>query len=181
MDQSMEDRKSDDKPKLQLEASRDGSGGGKTTVSSKADGDSDSIINLATEEARRLGHNFVGTEMLLVALIRCSSGIAPRVLEELGVSAKDARAEMEAIIGRGSGFAAVEIPFTPRAKRVLELSWDEAKQLGHIHIGTEHLLQGIAREGEGVASRILEKLGVASDSIRKQVQQHLLKQELSND
>lgn len=143
MEPNMDERKSDDEPKLQPEASKGGSGGGKTAIGAGTGGDSDNVPNLAQEEARRLGHNFIGTEMLLVALIRCRSGIAPGVLSALGVTVEDARAEMESIIGRGSGFVAVEIPFTPRAKRVLEFSWDEARQLGHNYIGSEHLLLGI--------------------------------------
>ena len=88
---------------------------------------------------RRLGHNFVGTEQILLGLIGEGTGIGPKVLKSMGVNLKDARVEVEKIIGRGSGFVAVEIPFTPRAKRVLELSLEEARQLGHNYIGTEHL------------------------------------------
>ena len=88
------------------------------------------VVMLAQEEARRLGHNFVGTEQILLGLIGESTGIAAKVLKSMGVSRKDARVEVEKIIGRGSGFVAVEIPFTPRAKRVLELSLEEARQLG---------------------------------------------------
>ena len=88
------------------------------------------VVMLAQEEARRLGHNFVGTEQILLGLIGESTGIAAKVLKSMGVSLKDARVEVEKIIGRGSGFVAVEIPFTPRAKRVLELSLEEARQLG---------------------------------------------------
>ena len=111
------------------------------------------VIMLAQEEARRLGHNFVGTEQILLGLIGEGTGIAAKTLKGMGVNLKEARTEVEKIIGRGSGFVAVEIPFTPRAKRVLELSWDEARQLGHNYIGTEHLLLGLVREGEGVARR----------------------------
>ena len=115
---------------------------------------------LAQEEARRLGHNFVGTEQILLGLIGEGTGVAAKVLKSLGVNLKDSRIEVEKIIGRGSGFVAVEIPFTPRAKRVLELSLEEARQLGHNYIGTEHLLLGLIREGEGVAARVLENLGI---------------------
>ena len=118
------------------------------------------VIMLAQEEARRLGHNFVGTEQILLGLIGEGTGIGPKVLKSMGVNLKDARVEVEKIIGRGSGFVAVEIPFTPRAKRVLELSLEEARQLGHNYIGTEHLLLGLIREGEGVAARVLENLSV---------------------
>ncbi len=127
------------------------------------------VIMLAQEEARRLGHNFVGTEQVLLGLIGEGTGVAAKALKSMGVTLKDARAEVEKIIGRGSGFVAVEIPFTPRAKRVLELSWDEARQLGHNYIGTEHLLLGLIREGEGVAARVLENLGVDLNKIRTNV------------
>ena len=127
------------------------------------------VIMLAQEEARRLGHNFVGTEQILLGLIGEGTGIAAKTLKSMGVNLKDARVEVEKIIGRGSGFVAVEIPFTPRAKRVLELSWDEARQLGHNYIGTEHLLLGLIREGEGVAARVLENLGVDLNKVRSNV------------
>ena len=127
------------------------------------------VIMLAQEEARRLGHNFVGTEQILLGLIGEGTGVAAKVLKSMGVNLKDARVEVEKIIGRGSGFVAVEIPFTPRAKRVLELSLEEARQLGHNCIGTEHLLLGLIREGEGVAARVLENLGVDLAKVRTQV------------
>jgi ATP-dependent Clp protease ATP-binding subunit ClpC len=127
------------------------------------------VIMLAQEEARRLGHNFVGTEQILLGLIGEGTGIAAKVLKSMGVNLKDARVEVEKIIGRGSGFVAVEIPFTPRAKRVLELSLEEARQLGHNYIGTEHLLLGLIREGEGVAARVLENLALDLSKIRTQV------------
>nr|YP_009395668.1 Clp protease ATP binding subunit [Vertebrata isogona]ARW64473.1 Clp protease ATP binding subunit [Vertebrata isogona] len=131
------------------------------------------VIMLAQEEARRLGHNFVGTEQILLGLIGEGTGIAAQVLKSMNVNLKDARIEVEKIIGRGSGFVAVEIPFTPRAKRVLELSLEEARQLGHNYIGTEHLLMGLVREGEGVAARVLENLSVSVASIRTEVIQML--------
>ena len=124
---------------------------------------------LAQEEARRLGHNFVGTEQILLGLIGEGTGVAAKVLKSLGVNLKDSRIEVEKIIGRGSGFVAVEIPFTPRAKRVLELSLEEARQLGHNYIGTEHLLLGLIREGEGVAARVLENLSIDLTKVRTQV------------
>lgn len=157
------------------------------------------VVMLAQEEARRLGHNFVGTEQILLGLIGESTGIAAKVLKSMGVSLKDARVEVEKIIGRGSGFVAVEIPFTPRAKRVLELSLEEARQLGiifslvashwllrstvaagvsdsmrfavagHNYIGTEHILLGLLREGEGVAARVMETLGADPTKIRTAV------------
>ena len=127
------------------------------------------VIMLAQEEARRLGHNFVGTEQVLLGLIGEGTGVAAKTLKTMGVTLKDARVEVEKIIGRGSGFVAVEIPFTPRAKRVLELSLDEARQLGHNYIGTEHLLLGLIREGDGVAARVLENLGVDLNKVRSNV------------
>lgn len=127
------------------------------------------VIMLAQEEARRLGHNFVGTEQILLGLIGEGTGVAAKTLKSMGVNLKDARVEVEKIIGRGSGFVAVEIPFTPRAKRVLELSWDEARQFGHNYIGTEHLLLGLIREGEGVAARVLDNLGVDLAKVRQHI------------
>ncbi|VAI15170.1 unnamed protein product [Triticum turgidum subsp. durum] len=127
------------------------------------------VIMLAQEEARRLGHNFVGTEQVLLGLVGEGTGIAAKVLKSMGINLKDARVEVEKIIGRGNGFVAVEIPFTPRAKRVLELSLEEARQLGHNYIGSEHLLLGLLREGEGVAARVLESLGADPSNIRTQV------------
>ena len=127
------------------------------------------VIMLAQEEARRLGHNFVGTEQILLGLIGEGTGVAAKTLKSMGVNLKDARIEVEKIIGRGSGFVAVEIPFTPRAKWVLELSWDEARQFGHNYIGTEHLLLGLIREGEGVAARVLDNLGVDLAKVRQHI------------
>lgn len=127
------------------------------------------VVMLAQEEARRLGHNFVGTEQILLGCISEGSGIAAKVLKSMGVTMKEARAEVEKIIGRGSGFVAVEIPFTPRAKKTLELALEEARNLGHSYIGTEHILLGLLREGEGVAARVLQTLGADPDKIRQQV------------
>jgi len=127
------------------------------------------VIMLAQEEARRLGHNFVGTEQILLGLIGEGSGVGPKILKSMGVKLKDARIEVEKIIGRGSGFVAVEIPFTPRAKRCLELSLEEARQLGHNYIGTEHLLLGLIVEGEGVAARVLEQLDVNLSKLRTEI------------
>ena len=128
------------------------------------------VIMLAQEEARRLGHNFVGTEQILLGLIGEGTGVAAKVLKSLGVNLKDSRIEVEKIIGRGSGFVAVEIPFTPRAKRVLELSLEEARQLGHNYIGTEHLLLGlITLEDYSVAACVLENLNIDLTKVRPQV------------
>lgn len=127
------------------------------------------VIMLAQEEARRLGHNFVGTEQILLGLIGEGTGIAAKTLKQMGVNLKDARIEVEKIIGRGSGFVAVEIPFTPRAKKILEFAWEEARELGHNYIGTEHLLLGLIHESEGIASKVLENLGVSFDKIRENI------------
>ena len=127
------------------------------------------VIMLAQEEARRLGHNFVGTEQILLGLIGEGTGVAAKVLKSADINLKDARIEVEKIIGRGSGFVAVEIPFTPRARRVLELSLEEARKLGHDYIGTEHLLLGMIREGEGVAARVMEIMGAELPKIRTAV------------
>lgn len=125
-------------------------------------------IMLAQEEARRLGHNFVGTEQLLLGLI--AVGPSAAVLKSLGVTLKDARVEVEKIIGRGSGFVAIEIPFTPRAKRMLDLAYRESQTLGHDHISPLHLLLGMVAEPEGVAMRVLvEKLGVDRHRLRSGV------------
>ncbi|HEY9635494.1 MAG TPA: ATP-dependent Clp protease ATP-binding subunit [Coleofasciculaceae cyanobacterium] len=131
------------------------------------------VIRLAQEEARRLGHNFVGTEQILLGLIGEGNGVAAKVLQSLGVSLKDAREEIEKIIGRGVGFVAVEIPFTPRSKRVLELSLEESRSFGQDYVGTEHLLLGLIRDGEGVAARVLLNLGVDSTEVRTKVIQML--------
>ncbi|MEM9276379.1 MAG: Clp protease N-terminal domain-containing protein, partial [Cyanobacteria bacterium P01_F01_bin.143] len=134
------------------------------------------VIMLAQEESRRLGHNFVGTEQILLGLIGEGTDVAATVLKSQGVNLQNARIEVEKIIGRGSVFVAVEIPFTSRAKRVLELSIEEARQLGHNYIGTEHLLLGIIREGEGVAARVLENLANHNlSNIRTQILQILNK------
>ncbi|HEY9674563.1 MAG TPA: ATP-dependent Clp protease ATP-binding subunit [Waterburya sp.] len=127
------------------------------------------VIRLSQEEARRLGHNFVGTEQILLGLIGEGNGVAAQVLHSLGVTLKAAREEVEKIIGRGVGFVAVEIPFTPRSKRVLELSLEESRSFGGNYIDTEHLLLALLRDGEGVASRVLLNLGINSKEIRTKV------------
>lgn len=127
------------------------------------------VIMLAQEEARRLGHNFVGTEQLLLGLIGEGTGVAAKVLSNFGVTLKDGRIEVEKIIGRGSGFTPVEIPFTPRVKRVLEASLDEARKLDHNYIGTEHLILGLLQDAEGVAAKVLDNLGVDRAKVRNEV------------
>jgi ATP-dependent Clp protease ATP-binding subunit ClpC len=127
------------------------------------------VVMLAQEESRRLGHNFVGTEQILLGLIGEGAGVATKVLKSMGVNLKDARMEVERIIGRGSGFVAVEIPFTPRAKRVLEMAIEEARDLGHSYIGTEHILLALLEEEDGVATRVLENLGVDLSKVRSEI------------
>jgi ATP-dependent Clp protease ATP-binding subunit ClpC len=127
------------------------------------------VIRLAQEEARRLGHNFVGTEQILLGLIGEGNGVAAKVLHSLGITLKAVREEVEKIIGRGVGFVAVEIPFTPRSKRVLELSLEESRTLGQDYVGTEHILLGLIRDGEGVAAKVLLNLGVNSTEVRTKV------------
>ena len=126
------------------------------------------VVHLAQEEARRLGHNFVGTEQILIALI-IHGGRLGLVLLQFGIPLDWVRQKVEAIIGRGSGLVAPEIPFTPRAKRVLELSWDESRQLGHNFIGVEHLMLGLLREGGGVAYRVLNDEGINFEKLRSAI------------
>lgn len=126
------------------------------------------VIDLAQKEARRLGHNSVGTEQIFIALILSGGRLKP-VFEKFGMNVEWARGEVEKLIGRGSGFVAVEIPFTPRAKRVLELSWDEARQLGHNFIAPEHVMLGLLRDGEGVAGRVLKDEGINTERLRKAI------------
>jgi ATP-dependent Clp protease ATP-binding subunit ClpC len=127
------------------------------------------VVVLAQEEARMLDHGYIGTEHLLLGLIREGDGVAARVLESLGISLPAARQEVEQIIGPGQQPPAGHIPFTPRAKKVLELSLREALQLGHHHVGTEHLLLGLIREGDGVAAQVMVKLGADLNRVRQQV------------
>ncbi|MBD1217491.1 MAG: ATP-dependent Clp protease ATP-binding subunit [Aphanizomenon sp.] len=131
------------------------------------------VIMLAQEEARRLGHNFVGTEQILLGLMGEGTGVAAKVLAELGVTLKEARREVEKIIGRGSGFVPPEIPFTPKVKSLFEQSFREAHGLGHNYINTEHLLLGLTEAGEGVAAKVLQNLGVDLPVIRATVMNRL--------
>ena len=124
------------------------------------------VVMLAQEEARRLGHNFVGTEQILLGLLGEETGVAAKVLTEMGVTLKDARREVEKIIGRGSGFVPPEIPFTPKVKNLFEQSFKEARSLGHNYIGTEHLLLGLTEAGEGVAAKVLQNLDVDLKQLR---------------
>ncbi|WIM99797.1 ATP-dependent Clp protease ATP-binding subunit [Actinoplanes oblitus] len=127
------------------------------------------VVVLAQEEARMLNHNYIGTEHLLLGLIHEGEGVAAKALESLGVSLQGVRQQVEEIIGQGQQSPSGHIPFTPRAKKVLELSLREALQLGHNYIGTEHILLGLIREGEGVAAQVLVKLGADLSRVRQQV------------
>lgn len=131
------------------------------------------VLTLAQEEAAEFNHNYIGTEHLLLGLVRESDGVAARVLETLGVQLSQIRSAVEYVIGRGESAVAGERELTARAKRVLELAIDEARDLQHQYIGTEHLLLGLLREGEGVAAGILEGLGVGLPQVRTEVVQLL--------
>jgi ATP-dependent Clp protease ATP-binding subunit ClpC len=131
------------------------------------------VVVLAQEEARMLNHNYIGTEHILLGLIHEGEGVAAKGLESLGISLEGVRAQVEEIIGQGQQAPSGHIPFTPRAKKVLELSLREALQLGHNYIGTEHILLGLIREGEGVAAQVLVKLGADLNRVRQQVIQLL--------
>ena len=131
------------------------------------------VVVLAQEEARMLNHNYIGTEHILLGLIHEGEGVAAKALESLGISLDAVRQQVEEIIGQGQQAPSGHIPFTPRAKKVLELSLREALQLGHNYIGTEHILLGLIREGEGVAAQVLVKLGADLNRVRQQVIQLL--------
>lgn len=131
------------------------------------------VVVLAQEEARLLNHNYIGTEHLLLGLIHEAEGVAAKTLEQLGISLQAVRAKVEAIIGEGSGAPSGHIPFTPRSKKVLELSLREALTLGHNYIGTEHILLGLIREGEGVGAQVLVDLGAELSTVRHEVIQQL--------
>ncbi len=124
------------------------------------------VIMLAQEESRRLGHNFVGSEMILLGLIGEGTSLAATALKQAGVTKPAARAGVEKVIGRGTGFVAVEIPFTPRAKRVLEASWNFARKTDCNYIGPEHLLAGVLTEHESVAVRALYEISISLESVQ---------------
>ncbi|MGH2768871.1 MAG: Clp protease N-terminal domain-containing protein, partial [Actinomycetota bacterium] len=131
------------------------------------------VVVLAQEEARHLNHNYIGTEHILLGLISEGEGVGAQALRALGFSLEAVRSQVGDIIGTGSSSPQGHIPFTPRAKKVLEISLREMHQLGHNHIGTEHILLGIIREGEGVAAQVLERMGAELERVRQQVIQLL--------
>src|SRR5690349_6495547 len=127
------------------------------------------VVVLAQEEARMLNHNYIGTEHILLGLIHEGEGVASKALESLGISLESVREQVQEIIGQGQQAPSGHIPFTPRAKKVLELSLREALQLGHNYIGAEHILLGLVREGESTAAQMLIKLGADLSRVRQQV------------
>lgn len=131
------------------------------------------VLVLAQDEARSLNHNYIGTDHILLGLLHEGEGVAAQALIALGVSLEDARSQIEMLIGRGEAEPTGHIPFTPRAKKVQELALRESLQLGHSYIGTEHLLLGLVREGEGIGAQVLAKLGVELTRVREQVIQIL--------
>lgn len=131
------------------------------------------VLTLAQEEAQRLQHNYIGTEHLLLGLVREGEGLAAKVLNTMDVDLDVARDKVEAIIGRGKRTVFGEIGLTPRAKKVIELAVDEARRLNHHYVGTEHLLLGLLREGSGIGAGVLEDLGVSLNRARQEVMQAL--------
>jgi len=152
----------------------DGGGGGAVVeVFERFTDRAQRVVVLAQEEARMLNHNYIGTEHILLGLIGEGEGVAAKALESLGISLEAVRQQVEKIIGQGQQAPAGHIPFTPRAKKVMELASREALQLGHNYIGTEHILLGLIREGEGVAAQVLVQLGADLNRVRQQVVQLL--------
>src|SRR5881396_3350197 len=127
------------------------------------------VLRFAQEEAQRFNHNYIGTEHLLLGLVREGEGVAATVLTGMSVDLELVRTQVERIVGRGDRMVMGEIGLTPRAKRVIELAVDEARRLNHQYIGTEHLLLGLVREGEGIAAGVLESLGASLDRVRAHV------------
>jgi len=126
------------------------------------------VLRLAQEEAQRFQHNYIGTEHLMLGLVREGEGVAAKVLASLGVDLEQVRRAVEDIIGRGDRIVLGEFGLTPRAKKVIEMAVDEARRLNHHYIGTEHLLLGLVGEGEGIAAGVLESLGVDLEKVRTQ-------------
>src|SRR5512139_920527 len=133
------------------------------------------VLTLAQEEARNLNHSYIGTEHILLGLVREEEGVAAKILVNLGIGLSKVRSAVEFIIGRGEKPSTGETGLTPRAKKVIELAIDEARQMGHNYIGTEHLLLGLLREGEGVASSVLDSFGITLERARAEVA-HILTQ-----
>lgn len=131
------------------------------------------VLTLAQEEANRFQHNYIGTEHLLVGLMNEGDGVAARVLRRMGVNPYEVRRDIEAIIGRGDRIVPGNIGLTPRAKKVIGLAVEEARRLNHHYVGTEHLLLGLIREGEGIAAGVLENFGVKLDRVRQEVEVEL--------
>jgi len=131
------------------------------------------VVVCAQEEARALDHDYIGTEHILLGLVREGGGVAVKALESLGISLETVRQRVEEIIGRGQHTPSGHIPFTPRAKKVMELSLRESRQLGHNYIGTEHILLGLISEGDGVAAQVLTSLGAEHDRVKEQATQLL--------
>src|SRR5213083_2942335 len=127
------------------------------------------VVVLAQDEARALKHNYIGTEHILLGLLREEEGLAARVLESLDITVEEVRAQVARIVGQGDEVTTGQIPFTPRAKKVLDLALREALSLGHNYIGTEHILLGLVRENEGVAARILLDLGADAEKVRDEI------------
>jgi ATP-dependent Clp protease ATP-binding subunit ClpC len=127
------------------------------------------VVVLAQDEARMLTHNYIGTEHLLLGLIREEEGLAARVLESFGITLEQTRAQVSRIVGHGEELSTGQIPFTPRAKKILELSLREAMSMQHNYIGTEHLLLGLVRENEGVAARIMLEYGASPEAVRTKI------------
>src|SRR5438477_12629580 len=134
------------------------------------------VLTLAQEEAQRFNHNYIGTEHLLLGLVREGDGVAAKVLANLGVELSKVRSAVEFIIGRGDRMVLGEIGLTPRAKKVIELAVDEARRLNHHYIGTEHLLLGLVREGAGIAAGVLESFGLSLQEVRAKTIQVLNEQ-----
>ena len=133
------------------------------------------VVVQAQEEARTLNHHYIGSEHILLGLIREGEGVGAKALESLGISLDTARQQVQQIIGQGQHAPSGHIPFTPQAKKVLELSLSESKALGHHYIGTEHILLGLIREGDGVAAQVLANLGADLTRVRQQVIELLLR------
>ena len=127
------------------------------------------VVVLAQEEAGRFHHNYIGTEHILLGLVSEGSGVAAQALSSLGVTLDGVREQVASIVGYGEGGVTGQVPFTPRSKKVLELALREAMQLGHNHMGTEHILLGLVRESEGVAARVLSNLDVDPDKVRREI------------